>query len=300
LKHRFGEYYCQDCGEVHQYPINCGNRFCVICSGGPLAQKRKKMQDQIAAAKRKSSKRISMITLTIKNVDDLRLGINHLLKSFEKLRSKRMWKDRVEGGIRVMEVTLGRDRKWHPHLHLIVQCGYIPLEQLQATWQVCKGVDPKNNDGSTHIGTFEGEADIFYCTSYLNKPGFPEEFLDYVNDCLKGRRLFASFGTFWRIVKGSYKTPHVCPGCGSTQLVFNKLFYIADIPDLRGVSPPLDRTAWGKLEPRLVDRIEAGLIALQRYHAKREKSFREASARERKGKRKEVSCVLTQSSSSLI
>lgn len=290
MKHRFSEYYCTECGVTHQYPVSCGNRFCVICSGAPLAQKRKKMLDQIKAAQKKSSRRISMITLTIKNVDDLRLGINHLLKSFEKLRKKRLWKERVEGGVRVLEVTLGRDRKWHPHLHLIVQCSYIPLEQLQATWQKCKGVDHTVNDGSTHIATFEGEADVYYCTSYLNKPGFPTEFIDYVNSCIKGRRLFASFGTFWCIIKGSYKAEHVCPDCGGKQLEFSRLFKVVDIPDLRGVSPPLDRGAWGMLEPRLVDRIESGLIALQRYKAKRAVSFKEAEARERASKRKESKC----------
>ena len=60
------------------------------------------------------------VTLTIKNCDinDLRLTMQHLNKSFERLSKLKAFPG--EGWIRGAEVSKGKDGSAHPHFHVLM------------------------------------------------------------------------------------------------------------------------------------------------------------------------------------
>lgn len=275
MKHRFGTYKCEDCGAVHQYPVYCGNRFCVICGTGRLMQIRKKIREQLDKARKQSSIRISALTLTIPNMWDLKQGIKDLTAAFDRLKRTRFWKEHVRGGVRIMEVTQGVKGDWHPHLHLIIQAKYIDPIQLNYWWGKSRKMKEVKNDGGTKIREVVDEAAIRYVTSYLSKPGFAEKHMDYVNACIKGLKMFSSFGAFRMLIKHRIRTEHVCKDCGGVRLVFSKHFDYIEMPDLRGISPPLDRSQFKGIEPCLVDIIEYRVAEVQGFMEKKAKKYEE-------------------------
>jgi len=66
--------------------------------------------------------------------------VKRLYAAFAKLRRLRGWSRRVAGGIAFFEVTLNPDTKrWHPHLHLLLECDYLQIDLLKALWLRCTG-----------------------------------------------------------------------------------------------------------------------------------------------------------------
>lgn len=57
------------------------------------------------------------LTLTLKNVDDMQGVHSRLIRSFQKLRDRKVF-DRCVGGIWALEVTM-RGKGYHPHLHCL-------------------------------------------------------------------------------------------------------------------------------------------------------------------------------------
>jgi hypothetical protein len=94
----------------------------------------------------------AMITLTVKNMDDLAAGIQHLKDSWGRmLAAKRKgaagserhlpveW-NKVLGSLRALEVTKGKDGLWHPHLHVFtLLSAYINQKALSAEWERFSG-----------------------------------------------------------------------------------------------------------------------------------------------------------------
>ena len=89
-----------------------------------------------------------MITLTIKNRDDLDDAFNHLKHSFTKLlkRSNNQKSRKVKppvmdeltksaGGVYAFEIKKGRAGQWHPHIHFFALLeDYIDQEKLSNEW----------------------------------------------------------------------------------------------------------------------------------------------------------------------
>ncbi len=80
----------------------CKQRCCPTCS----RRHGRTVTDKVAAAIKKIDV-IRFLTLTIKaEKTPLASQIDHLIRSFRRLRQSRMWKDTQRGAIGVMEVTL--------------------------------------------------------------------------------------------------------------------------------------------------------------------------------------------------
>lgn len=89
----------------------------------------------------------AMITLTVKDGDDLEERLDHLRYSWKKMgvakrraasRSSRNqlieW-NKVVGSLRATEVTFTKKRKWHPHYHMFVLLSdYVDVHKLSAEW----------------------------------------------------------------------------------------------------------------------------------------------------------------------
>lgn len=147
--------------------------------------------------------RCRLLTLTIRTHQmTLADAVIKLYTSFAKLRLTTFWKTRVTGGCAVCEVKPAQDgRRWHPHLHLIVQGHYIPQGWLAKHWYAITGdsyiVDVRSCTHSTDAAR--------YLTKYLSKP-VPSsivrnpDLLTEAIQALQGRRMVATFGD-WRGLK---------------------------------------------------------------------------------------------------
>lgn len=97
------------------------------------------------------------VTLTIKNcpLNALKDTIDRIYKAFSRMVQDRRFKESFPGGyFRVLEVTLGKDKKsWHPHLHIIFLAKksygprsvvYLKQKDLSEIWDfyVCSTVIP--------------------------------------------------------------------------------------------------------------------------------------------------------------
>lgn len=89
-----------------------------------------------------------MITITIKNKDDIHEAFDHIKHSFTKLMKRaNNHKNRknpplvmdefckVVGGVYAFEIKKGKGGKWHPHIHFFALLNdYIDQEKLSSEW----------------------------------------------------------------------------------------------------------------------------------------------------------------------
>lgn len=77
------------------------------------------------------------MVLTMRS-NDLPLAdqIRQLLKAFKRLRHRKLWRDKITGGVRVIEITMNeKTRQWHPHIHLLFRGQYIHQPLVKAAWR---------------------------------------------------------------------------------------------------------------------------------------------------------------------
>lgn len=83
--------------------------------------------------------RYRFVTLTLAHTDaPLPDQVKRLLASFRKLRRSKIWKTQ-HGGCYVLEIKIGRDDRWHPHLHVISEGNFLPQAQLSDAWHDITG-----------------------------------------------------------------------------------------------------------------------------------------------------------------
>jgi len=151
-----------------------------------------------------------LLTLTVKNGDDLEERHAHLTKSLRKLMHHRRdfnagtrgapWTElcKAEGGVYTHEQT-NKGKGWHPHTHMIILCASAPSQSaLSAEWHKITGdsmiVDCRPITGGESGDYSEGFMEVF---KYAVK--FSDLSLDdnwHAAQVLKGKRLLNSFGLF--------------------------------------------------------------------------------------------------------
>ena len=187
-------------GDLPTYRVagsNCHDRFCLPCQTARAEQLAAVLHSQLP------DEALSFITLTIRrSTRPLHEQLTHLTASFRKLRSSKLWKSAVEGGVAFMEVKVSKDHQsWHPHLHIIAQARYIPQSDLAQNWHRITGdsyiVDIRRIDDHDKVRR--------YVTKYASKPlsyaptNDPERLREAIH-ALRGRRLCFCFGS-WRAFK---------------------------------------------------------------------------------------------------
>ena len=126
---------CEECGgETVFGPHRCKLRYCPVCGVG-LARDLEKRVTKIVARMRSPR----FLTLTVPSGPDLKERLDFLRKAFQRLRRSKVWKRYVRGGVAVLEITGGRRRGWHPHVHVIVDGKFIPKPELVVAWQKATG-----------------------------------------------------------------------------------------------------------------------------------------------------------------
>jgi len=147
-----------------------------------------------------------LITLTVKNGDDLEERQAHLTRSLKRLTDRRRffnagkrgspWTElcKAEGGVYTLELT-NKGNGWHPHCHMIALCPSAPSQSaLSAEWHGITGdsmiVDCRPITGDPS----EGFMEVFKYAVKFSDLSLEDNW--FAAQRLKGKRLLNSFGLF--------------------------------------------------------------------------------------------------------
>lgn len=174
----------------------CHDRLCAPCNAALAAVVRSNASRYVA----EHHITVRFLTLTLKHSDlPLADQITRLYQSFSTLRRREFFKQHCVGGIAFLEVKLAKDGvRWHPHLHCLIEGGYLDGKQLSQEWLKVTGdssiIDIRRPDDTEHT--------ISYVCKYISKPCHHDvlrspEMLNEYAAAIKGRRRFVTWGN-WR------------------------------------------------------------------------------------------------------
>ena len=124
-------YVSPSAGKVSTYINRCRHKLCPFCAKARSGQVAADLLAILTAMKHPRT-----LILTVASTDTgLTEQMRFLRRSFAKLRRTPAWRERVKGGAYTVEVTYNPDTKrWHPHLHMIIDGTYFPVRLLQRLW----------------------------------------------------------------------------------------------------------------------------------------------------------------------
>lgn len=198
---------CAHCGHEIKVLVDCKNRFCSQCAPRRSARISNRLNWLVNHIKPLPGYRLKMITLSTSNCSDIRSGVSHLLKSFRKLRQRTFWREKVEGGGFVIEIT-GRPGNWHPHIHAVLYSSYMPWRRLWKDWKQVSG------GNAVYITSCSPDAAMRYITKYISKSIVPPHLQVQLSMELSRYRLFQRFGSWHGLKLPSRVWDYRCESCG--------------------------------------------------------------------------------------
>jgi hypothetical protein len=159
-----------------------------------------------------------------------------------------------------MEVTVNTEPgpwfgSWHPHLNILMEGDYFPVEELRQSWMdATEGRSETAFIKAADAGTVREL--IKYVTKITDLVDNPKALNEFLNAVYK-KRLVRTYGTFFRLKLEDEEMPRqqTCPDCMSTELVKLELIRPQRISmDHKGVLRP-------RRPPGEVDRqLEAAML----------------------------------------
>jgi len=168
--------------------------------------------------------RLSHCVLTQRNFDHLtRQHIKDTRSRLSKLRRSKLFKV-VDGGCCSLEFT-NESNGWHMHWHLLLETGYIPLDDLQEVW----GRLVNQDYAICNIKRVQGQDYVREVSKYVVEGSeiarWPREtILEFVT-ALDSTRLFSIYGS-WKARRKEAKkrmkddAPMPTCECGSTSFIY--------------------------------------------------------------------------------
>lgn len=215
--HGYRRFYCDHCGNPIDVPIHCSSKACPVCTSIRRWRIRERIFYALLGLKVTGSCRWRHVMLSVKNGPDLAERLDHLVRSFRKIRHRALWKSTQFCGFYVIEITQGVDG-WHPHLHIVSYGLYLPWRKLLAAWiQVTK------DSRHLRMTTVQDGVNIaYYVSKYITKVATLSPASTMILDLVcKHRRLFGPFGYAAELMK-NYKPPDkfaCCVNCGNRNWV---------------------------------------------------------------------------------
>ena len=195
--------------------ITCKKHLlCPFCAARRAAKQVEKNGDRIKKILEENENLIPvMITLTVKNGEDLNERFEHIKKSFKKLQEKRRDALRgkteseftkVKGSMFSYEVT-NKGNGWHPHIHMIALLDeYIDQPKLSKEWESItkdsKIVDIRKITSKTGktLDVSDALLEVFKYAVKFHDLDLELTWQAYRS--LKGKRLLGSFGNLYGTV----------------------------------------------------------------------------------------------------
>jgi len=138
-----------------------------------------------------------LLTLTLAHTDDpVEDQISRLYKSFQKFRKRKIFEQRVAGGIWFFQLKRSKlTGEWHPHLHVLISGKFMLQSELSRVWKSVTGdssiIDiravPDNEKAAKHIAR--------YATLPADLTLYSDDDAVTLISAMKGRRLVGTFGT---------------------------------------------------------------------------------------------------------
>ena len=179
-------------GQVKVQANSCRLRWCPVCAEA----KQLRIRDAVSKWLKSFSKP-RFLTLTCSHsADGLDVQIERLYHSFRLLRAHKKIAKKITGGIWFFQLKMSKkDRCWHPHLHILLDSGYINQKELSLEWL--------RTTGNSYIIDIRAVKDpgkvADYVSRYCAKPCRLSDFeaSDRVEIAavLHGKRLCGCFGT---------------------------------------------------------------------------------------------------------
>jgi hypothetical protein len=178
-------------GKVRVRSKACHLRWCPMCA----ATRRWFMTQQVSTWL-KTASQPKFLTLTLSHsATPLAEQLTHLYSSFRRLRKLNLLKQSIAGGVWFFQIHKAKsDDLWHPHLHCVIDSGWIDKYELSAAWELVtkdsKIVDIKEvKDDSKMAG---------YVARYAARPSMLTS-LDVLSrielaEALHGKRLVGCWG----------------------------------------------------------------------------------------------------------
>ena len=194
-----------------------------------------------------------MVTMAIKNGDDLKERFDHLNASLRKLFQRRRdaRKGRptpsalqfVDGAVWTFEVS-NQGKGWHPHVHMIALAKWPPDQRaLRDEWESITG-----DSWTCDVSRKEGQTDLqMFMEAFKYAVKFGDLSLEqtiHVYRTLRGRRLIASMGSFRSVKVPPDNTDEQLDDHPYVDLLYKfaygKGYYLANVskPVNPGGSPP--------------------------------------------------------------
>lgn len=195
--------------EIRIRANSCHDRWCMSCQRGNAFRLKQQIEPLINPADTR------FLTLTLRHSNtELKDQIDRLFRSLKELRRRPIWKQNVVGAIIVLELKIGRDDRWHPHLHCIIKGRWMDQKEISREWQRVTG-----DSSIVDIRPVKDQPEVAaYVTKYLTKPVSQDVItnpsrLKEAIEALKGRRLINASGC-WKNVKLREKPEKVQPADG--------------------------------------------------------------------------------------
>lgn len=204
--HDFTRIWCSGCGHSVAVPVRCHKRFCPICARGSAYRARRRLNWLVAKIPKAPGQNWKFLTLTIRSQRDLEPMIQHLLHSFRKMRSRKLWKSHVTGGMYTLEVTHS-EKGWHAHLHILAMMNYFPQFVLSKLWNTISG------SPIVDIRKAPPAALVKYLTAYMSKWEIPATNVAEAELVLRDKRLWSAFGIAHDLNVEYKPEPVLCPHC---------------------------------------------------------------------------------------
>lgn len=200
--HRAITLYCANCGEKRVIPLRCGRRSCPVCRKGLYFRL---LREYLERAR--SMRDPKLLTLTTVAREELASGIVRTLRQcFQRLLHRKYFRDRIRGGLYVIELKC-TGRGWNVHIHALIDALYLDQAAISTAWRKITGdsyvVDIRR--ASSPRGGLK------YILKYLFKAPSLNGQEDTYDEVLKGARLVQAFGAFYRAKVD--KPLLVCPRC---------------------------------------------------------------------------------------
>jgi plasmid rolling circle replication initiator protein Rep len=208
----FNNYYTIDEVKLSKAQTCKKHMLCPFCARRRAAKMVEKNIEKFNQVIEENPKLVpAMLTVTVKNGDDLNERYQHIKNSFRLLQERRrnyLKRGRgfnefckIEGAVFSYEITHSEDNKWHPHIHAVVLLSeYIDVKKFSDEWHKITGdsyiVDirkiSKKNMSSESSAIADAMCEVFKYALKFSDLTLERQFEAY--ETLKGQRMLGAFG----------------------------------------------------------------------------------------------------------